>query len=62
MAEGRFSLLMEEKTWYEHVTKSSPPFDSILARVEKFIMTRRNPSLGNSMYDSKIPLEYTQLG
>ena len=43
------------------VTKSSTPFDSVLARVKKFIMTRRNSSLSNSMYKSNIPLEYTQL-
>ena len=43
------------------VTQSSPPFDLVLARVVNVGMTRSNSLLGSSMYNSNIPLEYTQL-
>ena len=43
------------------VTQSSPPFDFVLARVGNVGMTRRSSLLGSSMYNSNIPLEYTQL-
>ena len=44
-----------------HVTKRPPPFNFVLARMEKFIMTCRDFSLCNIMYNSNLSLEYTQL-